>query len=74
MSDVADDWRPTASHERLALRAALLARTRAFFAARQVMEVDTPALVNAAVTDPHIHSVAVDVTGGVQTSSAPVSR
>jgi lysyl-tRNA synthetase class 2 len=53
------DWRPTASPERLALRAALLARTRAFFAARQVMEVDTPVLVNAAVTDTHIHSVPV---------------
>jgi lysyl-tRNA synthetase class 2 len=64
MSAPPEDWRPSASRERLALRATLLARTRAFFAARQVMEVDTPALVNAAVTDPHIHSLAVDVTGG----------
>jgi lysyl-tRNA synthetase class 2 len=55
------DWRPTASLERLKLRATLLGRTRAFFAARRVLEVDTPALVNAAVTDVHIHSVAVDV-------------
>jgi elongation factor P--(R)-beta-lysine ligase len=69
MSRASDDWRPTASRERLALRAALLARTRAFFAARHVMEVDTPALVNAAVTDPHIHSVSVDVAGGVQQPS-----
>ncbi len=46
------------------MRAALLARTRAFFAARQVLEVDTPALVNAAVTDVHLHSVAVDVGAG----------
>jgi lysyl-tRNA synthetase class 2 len=58
------DWQPTASHSRLALRAALLARTRAFFAARQVMEVDTPSLVNAAVTDAHIHSLPVTVSGG----------
>jgi lysyl-tRNA synthetase class 2 len=65
MSAPPEDWRPTASRERLALRAALLARTRAFFAARHVMEVDTPALVNAAVTDSHIHSVAVDVSGGL---------
>jgi lysyl-tRNA synthetase class 2 len=65
MSTPPEDWRPTASRERLALRAALLARTRAFFAARAVMEVDTPALVNAAVTDTHIHSVSVDVSGGV---------
>jgi lysyl-tRNA synthetase class 2 len=61
MSGSGADWRPTASLERLALRATLLARTRAFFAARSVLEVDTPALVNAAVTDVHIHSVAVDV-------------
>jgi lysyl-tRNA synthetase class 2 len=61
MSGSGDDWRPSASLERLKLRAALLARTRAFFAARNVLEVDTPALVNAAVTDVHIHSVAVDV-------------
>jgi lysyl-tRNA synthetase class 2 len=53
------DWRPTATRERLQLRASLLERTRAFFAARQVMEVDTPALVNAAVTDVHIHSLSV---------------
>jgi lysyl-tRNA synthetase class 2 len=54
------DWRPTATRERLHLRAALLGRTRAFFAARQVMEVDTPALVNAAVSDVHIHSLSVE--------------
>jgi lysyl-tRNA synthetase class 2 len=53
------DWRPTATRERLQLRASLLERTRAFFAARQVMEVDTPALVNAAVTDVHINSLSV---------------
>jgi lysyl-tRNA synthetase class 2 len=58
-------WRPTATGARLRLRATLLERTRSFFAARQVMEVDTPALVNAAVTDVHIHSVPVDVGGGV---------
>jgi lysyl-tRNA synthetase class 2 len=66
MSAPHDDWRPTASRERLALRASLLARTRAFFAARRVMEVDTPVLVNAAVTDTHIHSVSVDTSGGLR--------
>jgi elongation factor P--(R)-beta-lysine ligase len=66
MSAPPQDWRPTATRERLALRATLLARTRAFFAARRVMEVDTPALVNAAVTDTHIHSLSVDVSGAVR--------
>ena len=61
MSSGGEAWRPSASLERLTLRATLLARTRAFFAARQVLEVDTPGLVNAAVTDVHIHSVTVDV-------------
>jgi lysyl-tRNA synthetase class 2 len=54
-----EDWRPTATRERLEQRAALLARTRAFFAGRGVLEVDTPAVVNAAVTDVHIHSAEV---------------
>jgi lysyl-tRNA synthetase class 2 len=60
VTDSGAHWRPTATRERLQLRAGLLARTRAFFAARQVLEVDTPALVNAAVTDVHIHSLPVD--------------
>jgi lysyl-tRNA synthetase class 2 len=53
------DWRPTASREMLQLRAALLARARSFFAARGVLEVDTPIVVNAPVTDVHIHSAQV---------------
>src|SRR5512146_1181090 len=53
------DWRPTASREMLQLRAALLARARAFFAARGVLEVDTPIVVNAPVTDVHIHAARV---------------
>ncbi|MGH8295822.1 MAG: EF-P lysine aminoacylase EpmA [Steroidobacteraceae bacterium] len=53
------DWRPTASREMLALRAALLARARGFFTGRGVLEVDTPIVVNAPVTDVHIHSARV---------------
>ncbi|MGH8270683.1 MAG: amino acid--tRNA ligase-related protein, partial [Steroidobacteraceae bacterium] len=56
------DWRPTASREMLQLRAALLARARGFFAARGVLEVDTPIVVNAPVTDVHIHSARVTLT------------
>jgi elongation factor P--(R)-beta-lysine ligase len=58
------DWRPTASAATLARRAALLARARAFFAQRGVLEVDTPALVGAAVTDVHIHSARVELEPG----------
>jgi elongation factor P--(R)-beta-lysine ligase len=58
------DWRPTASREMLQLRAALLARTRGFFAARGVLEVDTPIVVNAPVTDVHIHSAQVRFEAG----------
>ena len=53
------DWRPTASREMLQLRAALLARARSFFAARGLLEVDTPIVVNAPVTDVHIHTARV---------------
>jgi lysyl-tRNA synthetase class 2 len=59
MSAGGADWRPGATPARLQARAALLARTRAFFAARGVLEVDTPLLVNAPVSDVHIHSAAV---------------
>jgi lysyl-tRNA synthetase class 2 len=40
-------------------RASALAQVRAFFAKRSVIEVDTPIIVNAPVTDVHIHSAEV---------------
>ena len=50
------DWRPTASLDTLRLRAEILARIRSFFAGRDVLEVDTPALSRAASTDPALQS------------------
>jgi elongation factor P--(R)-beta-lysine ligase len=47
--------------ELLAARAGLLARVRAFFAARGVLEVTTPSLSRAATTDPALASLAVAV-------------
>jgi elongation factor P--(R)-beta-lysine ligase len=58
------DWRPSASAQRLAQRAARLALAREFFAARAVLEVDTPLVVNAPVSDVHIHSALVQLEGG----------
>jgi len=53
------DWKPSASLAMLKTRARLLQRIRAFFQAREVLEVATPILSAAAVTDPYIKSYAV---------------
>jgi lysyl-tRNA synthetase class 2 len=53
------DWQPTATRRTLEIRAALLAEARRFFAEHAVLEVDTPAVVNAPVSDIHIHSARV---------------
>jgi lysyl-tRNA synthetase class 2 len=57
------DWRPTAKRSMLEHRAALLASARNFFMDRGVLEVDTPIVVNAPVTDIHIHSAHVKFAG-----------
>lgn len=49
-----DDWLPSATLDRIQLRARLLAQIRAFFAARDVLEVDTPVLSCATNADPHL--------------------
>ncbi len=51
-------WRPSASLQALQARAALYARIRAFFAEAGVLEVETPILSRAAVTDPALASLA----------------
>lgn len=61
------DWRPGTTPAVLRARAALLARVRAFFAERGVLEVDTPILARTTVTEPAIASVAAD-GGWLQTS------
>lgn len=62
------DWRPRATGEHLALRARLLATAREFFAARHVLEVETPVLVHAPVTDTFINSVPVSPQQWLRTS------
>lgn len=56
MRDPKTAWQPTTSMALLGLRARLLAQIRQFFAARGVLEVETPLLAHATVTDPHLHS------------------
>ncbi len=55
----ASDWAPTASLETLRLRARMLERVRAHFAATGALEVETPVMVQAAVTDVHLESLEV---------------
>ncbi|MGB0713816.1 MAG: EF-P lysine aminoacylase EpmA [Gammaproteobacteria bacterium] len=50
------DWRPSASLAVLRERAAIVDRVRTFFKDRGLLEVETPALSVAAVTDPNISS------------------
>jgi lysyl-tRNA synthetase class 2 len=47
--------------DRLTLRANLLARVRSFFAERDVVEAETPALSRAATTDPMLASLRTEV-------------
>jgi lysyl-tRNA synthetase class 2 len=51
------DWRPTASVDALRFRAGILAIIREFFAEREVLEVETPLLASAPVTDVHLHAL-----------------
>jgi len=67
-----DDWRPTAPIENIRLRAALLAKTRQFFAARDVLEVETPLLSAATVSDPHLKSFSTRYNGPGLPSDTPL--
>ncbi|MFK7864682.1 MAG: EF-P lysine aminoacylase EpmA [Pseudohongiellaceae bacterium] len=49
-------WRPSASLPMLQARAKLLSQIREFFAQRDVLEVETPVLAAATVSDLHIES------------------
>ncbi|MEO5573471.1 MAG: EF-P lysine aminoacylase EpmA [Gammaproteobacteria bacterium] len=57
------DWRPTAPHENLQARARILAEIRSFFAARGVLEVETPLLSAGAATAPHLQSLTTHYSG-----------
>jgi lysyl-tRNA synthetase class 2 len=59
----AGTWRPTASLAMLRRRAEALYLVREFFRARKVLEVETPALVNAPVSDVNLASARVTLAG-----------
>lgn len=52
-------WQPAAGPQALRLRAELLRRIRAFFAERDVLEVETPLLSHAGLPTPQLESFAV---------------
>lgn len=56
-------WQPNATIEQLQLRAKLLARIREFFLSRNVLEVDTPSMSHATVTDVHLHTFQTSFIG-----------
>ncbi|MGY5451929.1 elongation factor P--(R)-beta-lysine ligase [Agarivorans sp. MS3-6] len=56
-------WQPSASIELLRLRASIVTQIRGFFSQRNVLEVDTPALSQACVSDVHLHSFSTTLTG-----------
>src|SRR5690606_39062903 len=61
-------WQPTASLSNLHQRARIIGRIREFFGERGVLEVETPTLSAAAVSDPHLFPFATDYVpegGGV---------
>ena len=49
-----EHWRPSASIQALKKRASVLAQLRQFFAAKDVLEVETPLLCQHGVTDPYM--------------------
>lgn len=63
MTEDLASWRPSATLAALRRRAAALADTREFFRARNVLEVETPAMVNAPVSDVNLGSVQALVPG-----------
>ena len=64
-------WQPSATIDALRQRAGIINQIRQFFAERCVLEVDTPSLSHAAVSDPFLHPFATDFVpeGGGQAAT-----
>ncbi len=59
-------WQSSASLLTLRQRSCLLATARDFFSSRGLVEVETPALVQHAVTDPHLQNIPLRLGHGEQ--------
>lgn len=57
------DWQPCASWQAMQERADMQRCIRAFFASRGVLEVETPLLARAGVTDAHLHNATTRLQG-----------
>ncbi len=57
------NWKPSAPVANLLKRAVILSKVREFFAERGVLEVETPAMSQASVTDVHLSSFQTRYTG-----------
>ncbi len=70
MTEREPDWKPSASIEAMRLRARLNILVREFFAARDVLEVETPILSAAGNTTPNIDSFSTHFSGHVDAGSS----
>ncbi|KAB0483068.1 elongation factor P--(R)-beta-lysine ligase [Vibrio chagasii] len=57
------NWQPAAPIKQLKHRALLIRQIRDFFFERDVLEVDTPAMSHATVTDVHLHTFKTEFVG-----------
>jgi lysyl-tRNA synthetase class 2 len=57
---VINDWRPTAEINTLKLRAQIFSAIRSFFAERNIVEVETPLMCRAPVTDPFLEALSLE--------------
>lgn len=65
-------WRPSASIATLRRRATLIAHIRHFFAEHDILEVETPAMSQASVTDRHLRSFKTHLTRPGSLESVPL--
>lgn len=63
------NWQPSASIETLRQRANILGKIREFFKQRDVLEVDTPALSAASVTDVNLHAFTTEFNSPLRPGS-----